>query len=107
MVDIAASHLVPTITSYGGYKQSSGSTINCLLLTVGSLRVYYSYRTPIAFYDVNNNLIVRENEWGPMTAKHISWLPKTDLPQLPSAQFDAALVKHMENYNGFTRNPNT
>ena len=43
-------------------------------LQLGFGDVYFSYETPIAFQAVSGPLIVRENEWGPTTGKHLNYL---------------------------------
>lgn len=35
-------------------------------------RIWFSYRTMVAFQIENGNLFVRENEWGATTGKHLN-----------------------------------
>lgn len=46
--------------------------VNALVfeLPSGAL-VYYSYRTPVAF-KTHGHVVVRENDWGPTTGKHLN-----------------------------------
>jgi len=57
---------VPTFASYGN---KSGKTF---VFSAGGIDVYFSYRTPIAFRTPSTGLVVRVNEWGPTTGKHLS-----------------------------------
>lgn len=38
----------------------------------GPVTLWYSYTSPIAFLVSGNPLVVRQNEWGPTTGKHIN-----------------------------------
>lgn len=64
---------LPTIGTYGNYA-SGNYGLNALRVTVGSLTVYFSYRTPVAFHVFGHNPVVRENDWGPTTGKHLNWI---------------------------------
>jgi len=35
-------------------------------------RLWFSYRTPVAFHVDGKGLTVRENDWGPTTGRHLS-----------------------------------
>ncbi len=56
----------PTIENYGNNKSP-----NTQCVTMFGVDVYFSYKTPIAFR-VGGRLIVRDNEWGPTTGKHLN-----------------------------------
>lgn len=47
---------------------------NALVFDLGSIRVWYSYKTPVAFYLLGADpaMVVRENDWGPTTGKHLN-----------------------------------
>jgi hypothetical protein len=56
-------------------KQAS----NFNLLNMGGWNIWFSYETPIAFEQITImdgckriNVIVRENDWGPTTGKHLN-----------------------------------
>ena len=48
-----------------------GHTPNYATVTVGPITLHYSYQTVIAF-NTGNGLVVRENDWGPTTGKHLN-----------------------------------
>jgi hypothetical protein len=39
---------------------------------IGRVRLWFSYETPIALYTPDLGTVVRENEWGPTTGKHLN-----------------------------------
>ena len=45
---------------------------------LGSVTVWFSYQTPIAFRVSGEKRIVRRNEWGVTTGKHLNWLDSGD-----------------------------
>ena len=46
------------------------------------LTVYFSYKTIIAF-EVNNELTISENEWGPTTGKHLNYINTDKTKRVP------------------------
>jgi len=63
---------LPMFESYGNYSDKMGN-IRALVFSFGSFEIYYSYKTPVAFRH-NGRLVVRENDWGPTTGKHLNWI---------------------------------
>ena len=41
---------------------------------IGEVRLWFSYETPIAFHTSSTGTVVRENEWGSTTGKHLGYL---------------------------------
>ncbi len=62
---------LPNFQTYGNYS-SSNYGAHALVFSVGDLDVYFSYKTPVAFRHPMTGLIVRSNEWGPTTGKHLN-----------------------------------
>lgn len=48
-------------------------------VTVGNVTILFSYETPVAFHKNGLGYIVRENDWGSTTGKHI----KAFAPHIP------------------------
>ena len=76
------STLLPSIDSYGEYS-SSNYGAHTLKVTVPlkdgeTLTVWFSYKTPVAFYSHATGKVVRENDWGPTTGKHLNWIDGGD-----------------------------
>ncbi len=38
----------------------------------GNKRIYFSYKTPIAFFTPRSGLVVRQNDWSVTTGKHLN-----------------------------------
>lgn len=64
-------------------------------VTIGALSVWFSCETPIAFHYLGGDRIVRENEWGTTTGRHMGAIdggtPKARAERLPAEQFLTAL----------------
>ena len=58
---------VPTIWNYN----EKNNTPNTVGVTVDGVDIYFSYQTPIAIRH-GGKLVVRENNWGPTTGKHLN-----------------------------------
>lgn len=67
----------PRFSNYGQYS-SDNYGAHCLRLDWGSVTVWYSYNTPVAFRADGHNRVVRENDWGPTTGKHLNWIDGGD-----------------------------
>ena len=59
-----------SIRSY--YGDSATSQNNAKLVTVDHVKFYFSYETLIAVEPLNSALIIRQNDWGPTTGKHLN-----------------------------------
>lgn len=77
---------LPTIRNYGNYS-SSNYGAHSLCVEVAGITVWYSYTTPIAFR-ANGDTVVRENDWGPTTGKHLNWIDDDKSIRVPSAEFE-------------------
>ncbi len=65
--------LIPQIGSYGRY-QGHNYGLNTLEITFGPLTIYFSYKTCVAFQLSGYRKVVRRNEWGRTTGKHLTWI---------------------------------
>ncbi len=84
---------LPTIESYGHYS-SDNYGAHTLVVDVGGVEVWYSYRTPVAFRALMGQRYVRENEWGPTTGKHLNWIDGGDKKsRLSSDDFETMFAK--------------
>ena len=83
---------LPSVSSYGHYA-SSNYGVNTLRFDVGALTVWFSYKTPVAFQNGwGSTMIVRENDWGPTTGKHLNWIDDGDKgSRISGAEFEAQL----------------
>ncbi len=88
---------LPRFRSYGDYK-SDNYGAHCLEFTIGGLSVYFSYKTPVAFERPSTGLVVRENDWGQTTGRHLNWIDggnKKD--RIPGNEFEKQLAELVKN----------
>ena len=89
---------LPRIRNYGQYS-SDNYGAHTLYVEVGPLTVWFSYTTPVAFRAPGTPTIVRQNEWGPTTGKHLKWIDgqssKTGKDRVSGEQFQALWEKHV------------
>jgi hypothetical protein len=45
---------------------------NALVFSMGTIDVYFSYQTIVAFRSPTAGLVVRQNGWGPTTDRHLN-----------------------------------
>ena len=77
---------LPSISSYGDYA-SSNYGAHALRVTIGSLTVYFSYKTPVAF-QTPHGLVCSENVWSTTTGKHLNWIQPNKKNRIPNAEFE-------------------
>jgi hypothetical protein len=51
-----------------------GINNNSLEITIGSVKVWFSYTTPIAFKVDGDQLVVRRNVWSNTTGRHMNFI---------------------------------
>jgi hypothetical protein len=72
------------------------TAVNALLFDLGcGLLVWFSYRTPVAFA-LHGEKVVRRNEWGPTTGKHLNAIEPDKRRRVSSEAFEAALTEALE-----------
>lgn len=76
---------LPRISSYGNYS-SDNYGAHCLCVSMGPLTVWFSYKTPVAFQVDGSPKVVRQNEWGPTTGKHLNAIDGGDKKSRVDAQ---------------------
>ncbi len=70
---------------------------NAQVFDIGYLRVWYSYKTPVAFMVLGQPKVVRENDWGPTTGKHLNAIDGGDKrSRVPSADFELLLAEALQ-----------
>jgi hypothetical protein len=85
---------LPQFESYGDY-QSANYGVNALrFIDSKGNSFWFSYKTLVAFRSNATGRVVRQNEWGPTTGKHLNWIDggnKAD--RLPENEFLARLAE--------------
>lgn len=86
---------LPTISSYGNYE-SDNYGAHTLCVDFDSFRLYYSYKTIVAYYDTQDGLVCSENVWGTTTGKHLNWIQPDKKERVKSEKFDTMLKTMLE-----------
>jgi hypothetical protein len=81
---------------------------NALVFDLGELRVWFSYKTPVAFL-VGSTRWVRQNRWGPTTGKHINAIDGGDrqakAARIPTHQFECMLDRVLDGQPALVNEP--
>lgn len=86
---------LPTISSYGNYE-SDNYGAHSLCVDFENFRLYYSYKTIVAYYDWQDGLVVSENIWGVTTGKHLNWIQEDKKKRICYEEFSKKLEKMLE-----------
>lgn len=79
-------------------REYAGS--NAHYITIGALKVYFSYETVIAFSHPDCGLVIRENEWGPTTGKHLNAIDDDKHKRIPGDAFEEQWREFEEHFLG-------
>jgi hypothetical protein len=78
-------------SNYGNYPNGNYGA-HCIRLDVGSLALWFSYDTVVAFHEDGHCRRVCKNLWGPTTGKHLNAIDDRDHKnRLPREQFESEL----------------
>jgi hypothetical protein len=84
------------IETYGNYS-SNNYGVNAQSIEIGKLKLYFSYKTIIAFRD-NGELTIIKNSWGQTTGKHLNAINSDKSLRIDRSTFDqklnATLIKY-------------
>ena len=83
--------------NYGNY--SSDNYGSCRAIQIGTLTLYFSYETVIAFQEGFKDLVIRENDWGPTTGKHLNWICKDKSIRISGKEFEEKLEEVLKEHN--------
>jgi len=79
--------------NYGNYSNNNYGT-HCLGFTdINNNEYFFSYETLIAVKSKNGKLIIRKNDWGTTTGKHLNWINKDKSIRLSEDDFNNELKK--------------
>ncbi len=68
----------------------------CYVRIEGKITVWFSYKTPVAFSMPNGDLVIRQNDWGQTTGKHLNMLDKHQrYARIPGVEFESLLEKEL------------
>jgi hypothetical protein len=74
-----------------GYAPDGKVKANAFAVVSGSIKLYVSYRTIIAFYTNEGGLVISENVWGTTTGKHLNWIDPDKSKRFPRGEFETLL----------------
>ena len=74
----------PTFKCYANYSNNYG--IHALVFSQNGNDFYFSYDTLIAF-TCPTGLVIRENEWGPTTGKHLNAIDEDKKKRVTGDEF--------------------
>ena len=80
-----------SFSSYGDYS-SSNYGAHCLVVSLGDLDIYFSYKTPVAFRAPGKMIRVSENLWGPTTGRHLNWINSDKKERMKRNEFESELA---------------
>lgn len=84
---------LPTCRSYNPKSEQA----NCIHIDLDHVELWFSYHTLVAFRIIGEQLVVRENNWGITTGRHLNWIDggsdEARRNRLDSASFEKAFLK--------------
>jgi hypothetical protein len=90
---------LPEISSYGEYSNDNYGA-HTLMVDLDSIRLYYSYKTIVAYYDIQDGLVCCENVWKTTTGKHLNWIESGHKSRIEYHKFQEmlsnALIRHIQ-----------
>ena len=73
---------------------------NFTLLAIEDLWIWFSYTTPVAYRVLGQKRVVRINDWGPTTGKHLNEIDGGDKKsRIPGGEFETRLKALTMNQN--------
>lgn len=86
------------IRIYNYCDYSSNNYGSSRAVQLGSLTLYFSYETVIAFNSPKTGLIIRENSWSTTTGRHLNAIDPDKKIRFSSEQFESLLDQLLESY---------
>ncbi len=78
---------LPKINTYGNYS-SDNYGAHALVMEIGPLTVWFSYKTPIAFQIDGKPRVIRRNDWSATTGKHLNRIDSDKSKRISGEQFE-------------------
>jgi hypothetical protein len=79
--------------NYGNYSSSNYGSSRAV--KVGTLTLYFSYETIIAFHSRKDGLVVSENNWSRTTGKHLNWIQRDKDSRIDYCEFQEKLEENL------------
>ena len=71
---------------------------NFSIVHLNGYAVAFSYETPIGFAIGPRPWVLRENDWGPTTGKHLNNLDERKDERIPGVEFDLRLLETLKEW---------
>jgi len=81
--------------SWGFCGNNEGNNIQ---VDVGSLSLYFSYKTVVAFSTPKTGLVCRQNDWSTTTGKHLNAIQPNHKKRVSGAEFEKQLAAVLAGY---------
>lgn len=84
------------IPNFRNYMNCSSDNygVHSLVFYVDGRAFYFSYETLVAFTDPSGNLVIRENDWGPTTGKHLNAIDSDKSKRVTGTRFEQLYQQH-------------
>lgn len=69
---------LPGFATYGDYSTDNYGAHALVFTSPDGARFWFSYRTLVAFETAGGRRVVRANDWGTTTGKHLNWIDGGD-----------------------------
>ena len=83
---------------YGDYKTNNYAG-HTQAIRIGSLTLYFSYKTVVAFSNYKFGFVISENVWSNTTGKHLNWIDSDKKKRIPHNEFEKLLNKVLGSNN--------
>ena len=88
---------LPIISGYGDYS-SENYGVNCLKVDLGTIILWRSYDTIVAYRDEQDGWVIAENTWGTTTGKHLNWIHSDHSIRKDWETFETMLAAALERH---------
>jgi len=82
---------IPKFSSYGDYSSDNYGAHSMVFTDNKGRSFYFSYKTLVAFEDVNHGLVCLQNYWNTTTGKHLNWIEPDKKKRVDQETFDRLL----------------
>lgn len=81
-----ADRITPTVRRY------AGKNTDAICVSTAAIDIFFSYETPVAFRK-DYKLVVRENDWGPTTGRHLNAIDPDKSVRVRGDEFERLLIE--------------
>ena len=82
------------------YKHTRYSQLNAFLIEIGSLTIWFSYSTPVAFQVGGEPRVISRNYWGNGTGAHLNLIDRDKSKRVTKEEFEDRLGEVLNRIEG-------